>query len=154
MYLFYKLITSLQVTWYVPESSYDKTPRLTNIHRQQTFYTYLVAHDMSANRYHILRVVEWAMQLHIDVQPDQPLGKRAKLVGPVEQSQPRTIPSSFMPLQPYALKPPNANNAQTLVWRPRGGVPRIIVPPIETTMDMDKYLVATRTCDMQTSTSS
>ena len=137
------------MTWYIPDGAYDKTPRLTHIHRAQRFYTYLVAQDLSGGqRYHILRVVEWSMELHIDVNPHAPLGKRAKLLGPIDQQQPRTIPSNLVPLQPYALKPPNANNAQTLVWRPYKGEPKIIVPPIETTMDMDKYIAQTRHLDL------
>lgn len=133
-----------QVTWYIPHPDYDKTPRLTSIHRKQRFFTFVVIKDLSTLQYHVLKTIEWSMELNIEVHPERPLGKRAQLLPPIEQEQPTVLEHNSVKLEPYALNPPNANNAQTLIWRPIEGAPRIIVPPVETTMDMDRYLLATR----------
>ena len=52
--------------------------------------------------------------------------------------------ASGVRLEKYALNPPNANNSQVLIWRPRKGEPRVIVPPVQTTIDVNRYLAATR----------
>ena len=132
------------MTWYVPHPDYDKTPRLTHIHRKQKFYTFLVAKDVQHSQYHVLKTIEWRMELNVSVQPGAPLGKRATLCEPLEQTQPCVLQDNSIRLEPYALHPPNANNAQTLIWRPRDGEPRMIVPPVETSIDMQRYLAATR----------
>ena len=133
-----------QVTWYIPYPEFDKTARLTNIHRRQKFYTFLVAKDLQSQQYHILNTIEWWMELNVRVDPSQPLGKRAHLIGPLEQAQPVVLAHNSVQLEAYALAPPNANNAQTLIWRPSHGDPKLIVPPVESTMDMERYLQATR----------
>lgn len=133
-----------QVTWYIPYPDFDKTPRLTHIHRKQKFYTFLVMKDLQTGQYHILNTIEWSMELNIQVDPSMPLGKRAHLLGPVEQIQPIILPVNSVNLEPYALSPPNANNAQTLIWRPHSGDPKMIVPPVESTVDMERYLQLTR----------
>ena len=53
------------------------------------------------------------MELAIDVNPNNPLGKRAKLLGPFEQECPYIVPEHLTPpLKSYALNPPNANSCQ------------------------------------------
>lgn len=99
-------------------------------------------------QYHVLKTIEWSMELNIDVHPEKGLGQRAQLRAPVEQDQPTILQHNNVRLEPYALNPPNANNAQTLIWRPNDGPPKIIVPPVETTMDMERYLVATQTYNL------
>jgi hypothetical protein len=34
-----------QVTWHIPNKRYEKTPRLTHVHRKQKFFTFLVCSD-------------------------------------------------------------------------------------------------------------
>lgn len=136
-----------QVTWYVPYSKYDRKPRLTHIYRQQSFFTFLVAKDLATSQYHVLKTICWSMNLAIDVNPTNPLGRRARVVGPLEQDPPRVLQRNDVILERYALRPPNANNSQTLIWRPGHGEPRVIVPPMETTVNMDKYLIITRDLD-------
>ena len=138
-----------QVTWYIPHPDYDKSSRLTHIHRKQKFYTFLVAYDVHAKMYHVLKTIEWRMELNVSVNPSALLGKRATLCEPFEQIQPRVLEANSIKLEEYALRPPNANNAQTLIWRPVGGEPRMIVPPVETSIDMDRYLAVTRHLDSE-----
>lgn len=134
-----------QVTWYIPNSSFDKKPRLTYIYRKQKFYTFLVAKDVETGNYHTLKSISWTMELNVDVDPTNPLGKRATLLGPFEQETPVVLDDNTrIKLEPHAMKPPNANNSQALVWRPSCGDPKIIVPPVESTLDMDKYITATK----------
>jgi len=134
-----------QVTWYIPHPSYDRMARLTYIHREQDFYTYLVVKDLATNAYHVLKTITWSMTINIGVEPDKPLGRRARLLAPLEQDPP-IIRDSGDRSRPevYAMKPPNANNAQVLVWRPLVGEPKIVVPAEETTIGLDKYLQTTR----------
>ena len=134
-----------QVTWYVPQSSYDRSARLTSVHRKQDFLTFLVMKDMCSDSYHVLKAITWSMVINIEIKPDSPLGRRAKLLEPFEQKQPVVLcdESTFRP-ETYAMKPPNANNSQVLMWRPLDGEPKIVVPPEESTVNMDKYLLATR----------
>ena len=133
-----------QVTWYIPYTQFNRTPRLTHIHRKQKFYTFLVVKNLQSGQCHILRTVMWSMELNIEVTPQNPLGKRAKVTGPFEQEVPLVLESNPIELVDYAKCPPNANNSQTLVWRPVDGEPHVIVPPTETTVDMKKYLLNTR----------
>ena len=66
-------------------------------------------------------------------------------MGPLEQERPYVLDeASGVRLEKYALNPPNANNSQVLVWRPRNGEPKMVVPPVQTTLDMSRYLAATR----------
>ena len=133
-----------QVTWYIPYSQYDRTPKLTHIHRKQKFYTFLVVKNLQSGQYHILRTIVWSMELNVEVTPQNALGKRAKLTGPFEQEPPLVLESNPIELLDYAMRPPNANNSQTLIWRPTKGEPRVIVPPAESTVNMEKYLQNTR----------
>ena len=81
----------------------------------------------------------------VQVEPSNALGERARVLGPVEQERPYVLDeSSAVRLEKYALNPPNANNSQVLVWRPRNGDPKVIVPPVQTTIDVNRYLAATR----------
>lgn len=135
-----------QVTWYIPHSDYVRTPKLTNIYRKQHFYAFLALRDLNTQKFRVLRAVSWSMELAIEVNPTLPLGRRAKLLGPFEQEQPKVLEdnaSTSHLLESYAMNPPNANNAQVLVWRPRTGSPKVIVPPVQTTMDVNHYLSST-----------
>ena len=132
-----------QVTWCIPVENIDRKPRLTQIYRSQKFFTFLAMKNLATQEVHILRAVTWSMDLTIGVNPDRPLGQRAWLVGPEEQSPPRLVEANI-PIPQYALQPPNANRSQTLIWRPRRGEPKLVVPPLESTIDIAKYITATR----------
>lgn len=115
------------VTWGVPVSE-SNVPMLSNIWRDQSFTTWLVAINQASGEMVVLRTVRWRMRLHIEVDPDKPLGKRAKLLEPVDQEQPRLLGKNE-PIPPNAMVKPNANDAQVLMWRPRTGDPVVVIPP-------------------------
>ncbi|KAK6480994.1 protein FAM78A-like [Huso huso] len=109
------------VTWGVPVSD-SNAPQLTSIRRDQSFTTWLVAINQATNETIALQTVKWRMQLHIEVFPEKTLGHRAKLLEPSAQEQP-TILTKNEPI------PPNANDAQVLMWRPKTGEPVVVIPP-------------------------
>ena len=128
-----------QVTWHIPDGRHDRTPKLTHVERDQTFYAWLVVQNLTDHSFQVLKTTKWNMKIEITVDPTKPLGHRAQLTGPVEQEQPEVLTEN-VPIPSCALHPPNANNSQVLVWRPTHGRPVVVVPPIETTMSMHKYL--------------
>lgn len=115
------------VTWAVPVSE-SNVARLTNIYRDQSFTTWLVATNTSTNDMIILQTLNWRMQLSIEVNPSRPLGQRARLREPIAQDQPKIL-SRNEPIPPSALVKPNANDAQVLMWRPKYGQPLVVIPP-------------------------
>lgn len=142
-----------QVTWHVPSDKYGREPKLTHIHRKQHFYTCLALKDINRNHIYIYKTITWNMELNIGVDPEQPLGQRAKLIGPLEQEQPKLLKHNIQ-LPVYSLRAPNANRSQVLIWRPMTGEPQVIVPPLETTVDMDKYAGQTKDYIKQLTSSS
>ncbi|KAB0407102.1 hypothetical protein E2I00_004258 [Balaenoptera physalus] len=100
------------VTWAVPVSE-SNVAKLTNIYRDQSFITWLVATNTSTNDMIILQTLHWRMQLSIEVNPSRPLGQRARLREPIAQDQPKIL-SKNEPIPPSALVKPNANDAQ--IW--------------------------------------
>lgn len=115
------------VTWAVPVSE-GNVAKLTNIHRDQSFTTWLVATNTTTNDMVILQTIKWRMRLDISVNPNKPLGQRAKLQSPFAQEQPQIL-SKNEPIQPSAMVKPNANDAQVLMWRPTNGQPVVVIPP-------------------------
>lgn len=115
------------VTWAVPVSE-SNVAKLTNIYRDQSFTTWLVATNTSTNDMIILQTLHWRMQLSIEVNPNRPLGQRARLREPIAQDQPKIL-SKNEPIPPSALVKPNANDAQVLMWRPKYGQPLVVIPP-------------------------
>ncbi|XP_068835360.1 protein FAM78A isoform X2 [Capricornis sumatraensis] len=115
------------VTWAVPVSE-SNVAKLTNIYRDQSFITWLVATNTSTNDMVILQTLHWRMQLSIEVDPARPLGQRARLQEPIAQDQPKIL-SKNEPIPPSALVKPNANDAQVLMWRPKFGPPLVVIPP-------------------------
>ena len=70
-------------------------------------------------RVETLKTVSWSVDVEIDIDPSKPLGRRVKTVGPGRQRQPTLIdPVDAPALADNALRPPNANSSQTLVWWP------------------------------------
>ena len=63
------------VTWRNPANRHQGTPNLTHITRDQSFYVWLVAWNMTAQRAYILKTVSWNMQLDINIEPTKSLGK-------------------------------------------------------------------------------
>ena len=95
--------------------------------------------DLVSGKMYIYRTLSWSMELNIGVDPTQNLGDRAQVLEPLEQKQPKLLKHNItIPL--YALKPPNANKSQALIWRPRHGNPRLVVEPQQSTMEMKDYL--------------
>ncbi|XP_075434817.1 protein FAM78A isoform X1 [Ascaphus truei] len=115
------------VTWAVPVSE-GNVPKLTGIHRDQSFTTWLVAINMSSSDLIILQTIKWRMKLEIDVNPCRPLGQRAKLKEPFAQEKPRVL-NKNEPIPSSALVKPNANDAQVLMWRPKNRQPTVVIPP-------------------------
>ncbi|GLD62318.1 protein FAM78B-like protein [Lates japonicus] len=115
------------VTWAVPVSE-SNTPLLTNIKRDQSFTTWLVALNTTSREKILLHTIKWRMRVDIAVDPSLPLGSRARLVGRVHQDQPRVL-TRMEPIPPNAMGRPNANDAQVLMWRPRRGPPLVVIPP-------------------------
>ncbi|XP_013864824.1 protein FAM78A [Austrofundulus limnaeus] len=115
------------VTWGVPVSD-SNVPLLSSIHRDQSFTTWLVAINQATSETVVLQTVRWRMRLHIDVDPEKPLGQRAVLREPVAQDQPQKLYKNE-PIPPNAMVKPNANDAQVLMWRPKKGDPVVVIPP-------------------------
>ncbi|KAM4662469.1 protein FAM78A [Discoglossus pictus] len=115
------------VTWAVPVSS-GNVPKLTGIHRDQSFTTWLVAINMTTSDLIILNTIKWRMKLDIDIDPCRPLGQRAKLKKPFAQEQPQVL-NKNEPIPQSALVKPNANDAQVLMWRPKNRQPVVVIPP-------------------------
>jgi hypothetical protein len=115
------------VTWDIPTST-ERVPRLTNIKRDQLFYTWLVAMDVLNGNLIVLKTVQWRMQLDIHVDPKQKMGNRARLISDPEPEQPHVLKKNVQ--IPYcAMYPTNANSCQTLIWRPFKAKPEIVVAP-------------------------
>ncbi|XP_060697123.1 protein FAM78A [Hemiscyllium ocellatum] len=115
------------VTWAVPVSR-SNTPQLTSIMRDQSFTTWLVASNAGTGEIIVLQTIKWRMKLHIAVDPSKALGERAVLLEPIEQETPLIL-NRNEPIAPNALRKPNANDAQVLMWRPTGGQPEVVIPP-------------------------
>ncbi|KAG7480469.1 hypothetical protein MATL_G00056400 [Megalops atlanticus] len=76
----------------------------------------------------VLQTIRWRMRLHIQIDPDKPLGERARLAEPTAQEQPQILAKNES-IPPNAMVKPNANDAQVLMWRPRTGDPILVIPP-------------------------
>ncbi|XP_058891159.1 protein FAM78B isoform X3 [Acipenser ruthenus] len=115
------------VTWAVPVSD-SNLPMLTRIKRDQSFTTWLVALNTATKEKILLQTIKWRMRVDIEVDPYQPLGQRARLVGRAQQEQPRVL-TRMEAIPANALVKPNANDAQVLMWRPKRGPPMVVIPP-------------------------
>ncbi|XP_072367634.1 protein FAM78B isoform X2 [Scyliorhinus torazame] len=115
------------VTWAVPVSE-SNVPQLTRIKRDQSFTTWLVAMNTISKEKILLQTIKWRMRVDIEVDPSNPLGYRSKLVGRTQQEQPRIL-TRMEPIPPNSLVKPNANDAQVLMWRPKRGLPLVVIPP-------------------------
>ncbi|XP_013420362.1 protein FAM78B [Lingula anatina] len=116
-----------KITWKIPLLP-EKSAYLTRVSRDQSFYTWLVAKNLIANRIYVLKTIRWEMSLDIKVDVTKPIGKRATLVGPMTQKQPEILENDVA-IPAIALLEPNANSAQRLVWRGTDGGFSVIVPP-------------------------
>ena len=92
--------------------SESNVAKLTNIYRDQSFITWLVATNTSTNDMIILQTLRWRMQLSIEVNPTRPLGQRARLREPIAQDQPKILsihgyePSLVKAAQHETTRPP------------------------------------------------
>lgn len=114
------------VTWAVPVGE-SSAPALTRVTRDQSFITWLVALNTVTREKILLQTVRWRMRVDIAVDPTRALTSRATLVSQTHQEQP-IILTNNEPIPPNALAPPNANDAQVLMWRPRRGPPLVVIP--------------------------
>ncbi|XP_071948476.1 protein FAM78B-like isoform X2 [Antedon mediterranea] len=118
------------ITWDIPVRNSHQV-KLTRLARDQSFTVWLVAVNQTTGQKFVLRTVKWRMQINIAVDGTQPLGKRARLLEPKIQEQPVVLESWQNEVAPpESLRAPNANNAQTLIWRPTTGGDVVIVPPV------------------------
>lgn len=67
------------------------------------------------------------MRLAIEVDPEKPLGQRARIMDHLTQEQPEILATNE-PIPPNALVKPNANDAQVLIWRPKRGKSVVVIP--------------------------
>jgi len=121
---------SPQITWVPPNGDrfIQGDCQLTEIHRDQSFHSWVVARNEETKQVVPLKTVIWRMQINIDVDPTKPLGERGKLLGPDQQIQPEVL-SYNEPIPPNALDPPHANAAQMLLWRPAKGRVGVVIAP-------------------------
>ena len=117
------------VTWRNPANRNQSTPNLSHIIRDQSFYVWLVAWNMTDHKAYILKTVRWNMFLEIEVDPTKSLGQRARLISNPMPKQPDVLENTI-PIPRCALMPPNANSAQMLVWRPKQGKAAIIIQSV------------------------
>jgi len=121
---------SPQITWVPPNG--DKfiqgDCKLTEIHRDQSFHSWVVARNEETKQVVPLKTVIWRMQINIAVDPTKPLGQRTTLLGPEDQIQPEVL-SYNEPIPPNSLEPPHANAAQMLLWRPSKGRVGVVIAP-------------------------
>ncbi len=113
------------VTWDLPICE-QKHVKLTNIKRNQNFFTWLVAMDVRNSTFIVLKTYKWNIKLEIEVDTHEKLGNRAKLIGEFEQEQPRALKHNIK-IPNCALYPSNANGCQILVWRSSDLSDRIVV---------------------------
>jgi len=125
--------------------SHSCSPSLTKITRCQQFLTYLVVRSanlpssslLSDNHHlHVLKAISWSVRVTVNVDPSKPLGQRVTFVGPVRQCDPQILDVADAPsLTENALRPPNANSSQILIWWPAGvnEEPLLVVKPSVTT---------------------
>lgn len=150
-----------QITWHIPVKGYSRDPLLTNIYRKQKFFTFLAIRqvhlkDTTTAPIRVLHAVEWTMEVDIVVDPSLPLGNRVTAVRPKTQEQVAILDAETQPLlRKYALKPPNANNSQALIWRPFNdtsatSVACVVVKPIHSTVHMDTYIEKTKNLSCKT----
>ena len=115
------------ITWDIPISN-EKIPRLTNIKRNQTFYTWLAAINVVDSQFIVLKTFKWKMDLEIKIDPKKEQGKRAQLISNPVPEQPIELREN-MRIPNCALYPSNANSSQVLMWRPDDSFPMAVVLP-------------------------
>jgi len=124
---------SPQITW-VPPNGDKFEPgdcKLTEIHRDQSFHSWVVARNEITEQVVPLKTVIWRMQINIDIDPTKPLGQRGTSTGPSKQIQPEVLTHNE-PIPPNALVRPHCNAAQMLLWRPdpsRNERLGVVIPP-------------------------
>jgi len=124
---------SPQITW-VPPNGDKFEPgdcKLTEIHRDQSFHSWVVARNEITEQVVPLKTVIWRMQINIDIDPTKPLGQRGTSTGPAKQIQPEVLPYNEA-IPPNALVRPHCNAAQMLLWRPdpsRNERLGVVIPP-------------------------
>jgi len=115
-----------RVTWVPPfypqplQERPDVESRLTRIHRDQSFYTWLAARNPTSGEMIVLATIKWRAFIDVAFDPKAPLGQRGTVIGNgLPKYQPEILRTNE-PIPLCALSPPHANEAQVLVWRRHG----------------------------------
>lgn len=132
-----------QITWSIPVSGHSHKAKLNQIHRKQKFNTHLALKNLQTGEVHTLKTIRWSFELNIAIDMRKPFGERCRILAPFDQEQPKILETAYH-IPTCALHPPNANHSQVLVWRPSFHPPVCVVPPEESTVDIQKYLEATK----------
>lgn len=124
-----------RVTWlppFYPQPMQERGTecRLTRIHRDQSFFTWLVARNETTQEMLVLATIKWRAFIDVAFDPKAPLGQRGTVIGDeFPQFQPELLPTNE-PIPLCALSPPHANEAQVLVWRRHGGQSEVLIPSV------------------------
>jgi len=86
------------------------------------------------------------MDVDISLDPGRSRGHRTTKIQPSLQEEPQLIDeeNNNKLLCRRALRPPNANVSQTLIWRPSCGPAAMVVRPVDTGIDVHGYTDRTR----------
>lgn len=102
------------VSWAIPVGR-DQPDTLQSVQRDQSFIAWLVVKNEINGEIYTLKSYEWRAVINIAVDCSQCVGRRAKLLNPVYQEQPKEAFDLSVPNS--ALCAPRANEAQKFVWR-------------------------------------
>lgn len=132
------------VVWELP---YSKGVQLSEINRKQKFLIWLVAikygKKTGKDEMHVLKKIRWEYNLHMEVDPHMPLGKRVRKIYDVQDGGISMSDSSRIHKLPVAATfPPHCNAAQSLIWYPRETHrhSRILVPPKQIIVSWDDWV--------------
>jgi len=124
-----------RVTWLPPfypqpfQERVDIESQLTRIHRDQSFYTWLVARNERTRVMVVLATIKWRAFIDVAFDPKAPIGQRGTVIG---DGYPKFQPEILLTNEPIplcALSPPHANEAQILVWRRHGSQSEEVLIP-------------------------
>ncbi|BHF71687.1 hypothetical protein AAHC03_09318 [Spirometra sp. Aus1] len=132
------------VVWELP---YSGGVRLSEINRKQKFLIWLVAikygRKTMKDEITVLKKIRWEYNLHMQVDPTMPLGKRVRKIYDVQDGGIMMAdPTRVHKLPVAATFPPHCNAAQSLIWYPKdvGRHPRILVPPKQVIVPWEEWV--------------
>lgn len=87
-----------------------------------------------------LETISWSVDVQIDIDPSKPLGQRVKQISPARQRPPTLLKPVQVPaLAENALRPPNANSSQALIWWPLSLTSVVCRRPLDDADSKDKH---------------